>query len=115
MANHFERVAKRAAYPVEINGGTLYVKEPSYDEIDLVKAMTPVDGKDLRTGLTLALCVVNEDGSQAYSRQDGETDEQLASRVLADAKILGPSAIRKISDAIERLLKPAEPDELIKN
>lgn len=116
MASLFDRVAKRTAYPVRIGDGVIHVCEPTYALIDRVKAMKPSDnGEDLRTGLTLALCVVNEDGSQAFPANDGETDEQLAKRVSNEAKVLTPSAIRQISDAITRLLNPVNGDELTKN
>lgn len=115
MASLFDRVANRSAYPVEINGATVHVREPSYDIIDRVKGMQAVDGEDLRTALTLALCVVNDDGSPAFPKVDGETDQQLAKRVAIEAKVLTPSDMRKIHDAISKLLKLAEPDELVKN
>ena len=79
MASIFDRISKRAAFPVEINGETIHVCEPTWDEIDRFKAFA--GGVELGHALTLALCLVNPDGSKAFPAAEGENDEALAKRV----------------------------------
>lgn len=111
MASVFDRIARRKAYPVELNGGTLFVCEPTLGQ---VKQVQKLDGEQA-TGLALAFCVVNEDGSPVFTQGCEEGNEQFADRVLKDASVLTPSEMTAISNAIFKLISPAKPDELTKN
>lgn len=109
MASIIQRVAKRAAYPVETSCGTLHVCEPTFRDIDRVKQM----GNS--SSLSLALLLVNADGSPLVAQQDGETDAAYADRMQVEAAELTPSDIRKLMDAIKRLTEPVDPGDLAKN
>lgn len=111
MASVFDRIANRKAFPVEMNGGTIYVCEPTFKQ---VKQVQKLDG-DQATGLALACCVVNADCSPVFTREAGETDEALAERVLEEASVLTPSEMQTINAAIFKLISPAKQDELTKN
>jgi len=107
----FEKIAKRASFPVEINGGQIYVAEPTYGEIARVAKLHG----DLRTGLSLALCIVNGDGKKALTPADSESDESLADRALVEMDDITPSMLTIIMDAIERLSKRPSSEKLEKN
>ncbi len=113
MASIFDRIAKRAAFPVTINGETIHVCEPTWDEIDRAKNFT--GGAELSHALTLAICLVNSDGSKAFPAADGEDDTTLAKRVRSQAGSIQPSTIRAIEAAVAKLTTPADPGELAKN
>ncbi len=115
MPSIFERIDNRAAFPVEINGGTAYVKEPTFEEMERVKSLIVAGKEELSSGLSFALLMVTADGALEYPPTDGESDEVLGARVGALAKKLTPSALRSIQAAIKKLTEPVDPDELAKN
>ena len=107
----FQKITKRKAYPVEIEGETLHVCEPTIGQIERVRKL----GGEQSTGLALALCVVSESGVPLFEIIDGESDEDLANRVLVEAKDVTLSAIKALSDAILKLSNPVKPDTVEKN
>lgn len=111
MANIFERIAKRAAHPLEIDGETIYVREPTFGECERVNALT---GQQ-RTGLTLAFCLVTRSGEREYPPQSGESDEALAVRVLSDMSAITPSTLNAIHAKLDTLTKPVDEEKLAKN
>lgn len=111
MASVFDRIARRKAYPVEMNGGTIFVCEPTFKQ---VKRVQKLEG-DAATGMALACCIVNEDGSEVFAQAEGEDDAAFAVRVLDEASVLTPSELKTIQEAIFRLISPANQDELTKN
>lgn len=107
----FSVIAKRQAYPIEINGGTIHVCEPTFSEIDRVRNLTG----EQTTGLSLALCCVDANGEKLFPKQDGETDAALADRVLVEAADLTVSTVQAIMAAIQKLTKPASVEKIEKN
>lgn len=115
MASIFDRLEKRQAFPVELRGGTIYLREPTF--ADLKRISTIAKDSDNRAGaLAVALCVVEEDGTIAFPPADGESDADLADRVLTAVEgRLTPSDMRKIEDGIKKLTAPPDAEELAKN
>lgn len=112
MPNIFERLDNREAFKVDIKGGSVWLREPTFGDIDRVSAMK---SGELKTGLSLGLCLVEENGSPAFPVNDKETDAQFAERVLALTKRIGPSSLRKIQQAIQKLTESPDVEELAKN
>ena len=113
MASIFDRISKRSAFPVTINGETIHVCEPTWDEIDRFAKFT--GGVELGHALTLGICLVNPDGSKAFEPMDGEDDMAFAQRVRDAAGNIQPSTIKAIEDAIAKLTKPVDQGEIAKN
>jgi hypothetical protein len=112
MANIFERLDNREAFEVQIKGGSVWLREPIYDDVDRVSAM---ESGELKTALTLGLCLVEKDGERAFEPEDGESDATFAARVLVAMKIIGPSSLRAIQRSIQKLTETPDPEELAKN
>jgi hypothetical protein len=109
MASILQRVAKRAAYPVETGCGTLYVCEPTFRDIDRVQRLKN------SSSLSLALMLVTEDGRPLVPQGDGESDQAYADRMKEEVAELTPSDMRKLTEAVERMIKPIDPGDLAKN
>ena len=115
MPSIFERLDNREAFPVDIKGGTVYLREPTFADIDRVRALMAGDDDKDSSGLALALCLVQQDGAREFQPLPDETDQQLSARAIAATKCLTPSDMRKIQDAIKKLTEPVDQDELAKN
>lgn len=109
MPSIFERLENREAFPVDIKGGKVWVREPTFEDIDRVRAL------DNSTGLSLAICLVNEDKSPMFPPLPDETDSDLAERVIKETRKLTPSSLLAIQQAIQKLTHPVDPNELPKN
>ena len=113
MASIFERLDNREAFKVEIKGGAVWLREPTFADGERVSAMTT---PELQNGLSLALCLVNEDGTRAFVAGAAESDIEFANRVLTEAKAcIGRSSMLAIFAAMKTLMQPADPQELAKN
>lgn len=112
MPSIFERLDNREAFPVEIKGGTIYLREPTFGELERIAS---VKGENLSGALAVALCVVEQDGSLSFPPVEGEDDAALAQRVLPLLKPLRPSDMGKIENGIKQLTKPVDAEELPKN
>ena len=111
MSSVFQKVAKRKAYPVEIDGETMHVSEPTFGKIDRFKSL----GGEKSTWLALGLCLVSENGETLFTIEPAETDEQFADRVMTDAQDVTPSVVKALSDAIMKLINPVKQEALEKN
>jgi len=109
MPSIIQRVAKRAAYPVETSCGTLHVCEPTFRDIDRVQRL----GNS--SSLSLALLMVNADGSPLVPQRENEPDVEYAARMMTELGELTASDMRKITEAIKRLTEPVDPGDLSKN
>ena len=112
MANIFERLDNREAFEVTIKGGSVWVREPTYGDVDRVSAM---ESGELKTALSLGLCLVEKDGTRAFNPADGESDSAFAARMLEVMKTIGPSSLRAIQQAIQKLTQTPDIEELAKN
>lgn len=112
MANIFERLDNREAFEVVIKGGSVWIREPTFADVDRVSAM---ESGELKTALSLGLCVVEKDGSAAFKTDAGESDAAFAARMLVTMKSLGPSSLRAIQQAIQKLTQTPDVEELAKN
>lgn len=107
----FERLKKRAAFPVGDTG--LHIRELTFRQLDQVKALA--DG-ELQTWLTLAFCLVDEHGEPAFRAAAEESCEQLAARVkLEGCDFITAGVLNQIMQAMTRLSTPANQDTLTKN
>lgn len=111
MSGTFDRLKKRTAFPVDIDGEIVHVTEPTMGQISRIQKVNTTDS----TGLALGLCVVDSNGVREYTEAEGETDEEFSQRVMELASNCTVSTIKKISEAILRLAKPADMEPLIKN
>lgn len=106
----FQRLKRRAAFAVGDTG--LFIRELTFRQLDLVKAL---DNGDLQTWLTLAFCLVNENGEPAYTLQDGETPAAFAERVKADGSdFVTAGVLNEIMQAMTKLSTPANQEQLTK-
>lgn len=112
MANIFERLDNREAFEVKIKGGSVWLREPTFGDVDRVGLMA---SGELKTSLSLGLCLVESDGNRAFTPDDGEDDATFAARVLVATKTIGPSSLRAIQQAIQKLTETPDPEELAKN
>lgn len=112
MPSVFERLDNREAFPVPVKGGTVYVREPTMEEIDRMNLLKG----DLKVGFGFGVCLVKEDGSREFTPEDNESDEAFAKRITVVVKrVLTMSGNRAVQEAILQLTKPVDPDELAKN
>lgn len=104
----FSRLKKRAAYAVGDTG--LHVCELTFAQGTRVANIH----QDKRTWLTLAFCIVDENGVREWP--DTGNDEELATRVQAEAEnYLTPGILSEIFEAMKRLSMPANQEALTKN
>lgn len=121
MASIFDRLDKREAFPVALKRGEIYLREPTFADLQRIAQVSKTADADtsaneLSSGLAVALCVVEKDGSIAFSPADGETDVELAGRVLAVIKEkLTPSDLVKIEEGIRKLTAAPNAEDLAKN
>lgn len=107
----FSKIGKRSATPVELSVGTFHLRELTIGECERVRAAP--DG--VRDNLVLALSLVNESGELLMPQQDDETDEQLCERMKVDIKDISVMDVQRLTEAIEKLLKPVNAERLAKN
>lgn len=107
----FSKIGKRSATPVELSVGTFHLRELTIGECERVR--NAPDG--VRDNLVLALSLVNESGDLLMPQQDGETDEQLCERMKADIRDISVLDVQRLTDGIEKLLKPVNAEKLAKN
>jgi len=107
----FSKIGRRNATPVELSVGTVHLRELTIRECEQVRAAA--DG--VRDNLVLAMSLVDHSGELLLPRQQGETDEQLSERMKEDGKDLSVLDIQRLTQAIEKLLKPVDPEKLAKN
>lgn len=106
----FERLKKRAAFPVADTG--LFVRELTFGEVGQVQRVA----EGMRTWLTLAFCLVGEDGARLFTMQEGESPEAAAQRMKAACDDhLTAGILNSINDAMTRLSRPANMEHLTKN
>jgi hypothetical protein len=112
MVNIFTRLEKRKAFPVDIDGETIHVTEPTMGQIARIQKL----GTEDSTGLALGLCIVDPSGVPVFEIMEGiEDDLSFSRRVMKEAESLTPSVIKRISDAILALTKPVKVESLVKN
>ena len=111
MSSIFDRLAKRSAFPLDIDGVVIHITEPTMGQISRIQKLDVNDA----TGLAFGLCLVDSNGVREFSELDGETDEGFSRRIMAMTSNCTVSTIKEISKAILRLAKPVEEDTLIKN
>jgi hypothetical protein len=105
----FDRLKKRAALPVGDTG--LHVRELTFREVNNVQAL---QDDELKTWLTLAYCLVDEHGQKAWP--SGGDPAALAAQVKADAEEhVTAGILNQIMQALQRLAKPGDTEQLVKN
>ena len=120
MSNIFDRIQKRKAYPITIEGETIFVTEPTLGQISRIQKIDTAHS----TGLALGLCLVDFNGNRIFledvrlkddATPECETDEEFSRRVIEQASNCTASTIKIIVEAILKLAKPVKADPLIKN
>jgi hypothetical protein len=81
MATVAERLQKRRFYPIEIEGETVHVRALLQSE---TKRMMEFGGEPESFGFALGCCLLNDDGSPAYTANPEEGDKAFGARVLAE-------------------------------
>jgi len=107
----FERLEKRRAFPIDVDGETLHIAEPTLNQIDRIQRMQGT----MATGLALGFCLVDSGGNRLFNQGVDEHDEAFADRVLLEASDCTVSAIRVLSEGILKLVKPVSQESLVKN
>lgn len=95
----FDRIQKRKARPVEVSGGSLWIRDLTFREIETIQA------SEHRDGLTLALALVNEDGSPMLPRNADEDEAAWSARMVEEVKDLSPDDMAAITEAVMKSLK----------
>lgn len=107
----FQRIEKRKAFPIDVNGEVMHITEPTMNQIDRIQRLQG----NQATGLALGLCLVDAGGTRLFNTEPEETDAAFADRVLLDAAECTVSAIRLLSEGILKLVKPVSQESLVKN
>jgi len=111
MASAIDKVRKRLKYPVDLDGDTVYVRALRGSEFRT--AHQELANNDAGFGYAIGCGLLNDDGSQAFSVQPGESAEAFGNRVLdeldlsLDVRSYLTYKILRLSrgDEIERLKK----------
>lgn len=107
-----ERLQKRRAYPVSIDGDVIHIRALRASELAVASGF---QNDDESIGFVIGYGVVNDDGSQAILQVEGETAKDFGARVLStldlplDTRSEITSKIMKLSNG------PLSEDELKKN
>ena len=110
MSSIFARMKKRATLAVGDTG--LHVRELTFGEVNQVQKLKG----EARTWLTLAFCLVDEHGTQLFTREPGESIEAAAERIKAiGEEHLTAGILNEINAAMEKLARPANMEQLTKN
>ena len=110
MSSIFARMKKRAALAVGDTG--LHVRELTFGEVNQVQKLKD----EARTWLTLAFCLVDENGTQLFTREPGESIEAAAERIKAiGEEHLTAGILNQINAAMEKLARPVNMEQLTKN
>lgn len=111
MSGVFDRIEKRKAFPIDVNGEVMHVAEPTMNQIDRIQRLK----SNQATGLALGLCLVDEGGTRLFNPEPDQTDAAFADRILVEASDCTVSAIRTLSEGILKLVKPVDQESLAKN
>lgn len=112
MSGVLNRLKRKRGFPVVIDDETYYVRSPTIGELRRLDAIPT----DLKTGFLVGctLCC-GQDGSQESPQQDGESDEQWASRVMAELSDVPTETIRALSQGVASIGKIPSSESVVKN
>lgn len=112
MATVTERVRKRLKYPVDLDGDIVYVRALRGSEFRT--AHQELANNDAGFGYALGCGLLNDDGSQAFTRDPGESAEAFGNRVL-DELDLSLDVRSYLTDKILRLSRGDDIEKLKKS
>lgn len=112
MASAIDKVRKRLKYPVDLDGDTVYVRALRGSEFRT--AHQELANNDAGFGYAIGCGLLNDDGSQAFSVQPGESPEAFGNRVL-DELDLSLDVRSYLTDKILRLSRGDEIERLKKS
>lgn len=117
MSKAIDALRKRRFYKFTIGGDDIFLRALKYSEIDRAQAL---GDSTLGDGFILGLCVLNEDGSQAFTQRPAEgehtaeSDNDFAKRVISEVDIYTDIAA-EISNKVMSLSRARELEHLVKN
>lgn len=106
MSTILDRIKKRRCYPVEIAGGTVYVRALTRGELERVNKLPD----ELKTDFMIGCVLVEESGESVIPRNDGESDEEFCRRVAGHTADTDSETVSTILGAVSKIGKtpPAE-------
>jgi hypothetical protein len=99
MTSVIDRLRKRRAYPLSIDGEKVYVRAFTKSERQEFK---PLANEEESYGFVMGCGLINEDGSVMFAREEGEEAKAFAIRV-EDAAELPDDTRAQICTAIVKL------------
>jgi hypothetical protein len=111
MKSVLEKLLKRQAYPVEIEGETLFVRALTTGESLRVATFNETD----KLVFALSRCMCGQDGSDLFPTYDGESDANYIKRMAATVNEFPQPLTERLTTAIGKVSKVPSPEDLQKN
>lgn len=112
MSNVLERLRKKRAFPVMIDGQEFHVRTPTIGELRRLDAMTA----DNRTGFLVGCTLCSDaSGVQEIPKQADEEDAKWAERVLDALADVPTETIRALSDGVAKISQTPTLEVVVKN
>jgi hypothetical protein len=111
MKSVLEKLLKRQAYPVEIEGETLYVRGLTTGESFRASLLN----ERQRLMYAVGKCLCNPDGSDIYEQAKEETEIAYAARMTEVVDQFPQRMTQQLTTAISKVSKVPSPEDLQKN
>lgn len=124
MSPVLERLRKKRAYPVKIDGDVFHVRSLTIGELRRLDAVSVMaDSTDsaeekaqLRTGLFYALAIcADETGEAAFPKLVDESDASLARRIKDEFSDVPLETLRAIGEAVQKIGQTPKVETIVKN
>lgn len=106
-----DRLRKRRAYPVSIDGETIKIRAMLESELKLASEFRDDDES---IGYAIGCAVLNDDGSQVFT-SNMETPKEFGARVLLALDLPSDTKAELTSKILKLSQGPLKPDDLKKN
>lgn len=107
-----DRLRKRRAYPVSIDGEEIKIRALLESEL---KAVSDFRDDDESIGFAIGCSVLDADGSQMFMAKQGESPKEFGGRILAELDLPSDTKAELTSKILKLSQGPLKPDDLKKN
>lgn len=103
MSKVCDKLTKRRAFPVKVNGETIHVRGMTRGE---AKVLPGIENEGLQNVYMLGCCLVEEDGTPSFPRKDGEPVVTWLERIEPEFDGIDAATMFEIGYGIELASKP---------
>jgi hypothetical protein len=107
-----DRIRKRRFYPVEIAGEKVHIRGMKHSERNTAEAFRDHDES---VGFAIGCCLLNDDGSEVFTRAAEESPKDFGGRVLKELDLPDDTKAELIQKIVKLSSGPPELEKIVKN